>query len=188
MTSGIFYNKRTGEPVQIIARAQTKPTFQEVICYQELTVPYEHYVMEKRQFFAEYVKDFEELPLKSQKQIEKREDLPDKRPLISKGVVETPGEDEASEKQEESGSESKKKEMTAGEKKIKKMMDFFDAGTFWEKIRLLENMRDDLDEHMLNNIAVSLDLSLEDGVDGYEFILSELKIRDKYEGDRGERL
>ena len=183
MKSGIFYNKRTGEPVQIITRAQTKPTFQEVICYQELTVPYEHYVMEKRQFFAEYVKEFDGLPIMGQKQLEKREDLPDKRPLISKGVVGAQG-DEGTEKPEE----RRTKELTPGEKRIKKMMEFFDAGTFWEKIRLLENMRDDLDEHMLNNIAVSLDLSLEDDVDGYEFILSELKIRDKYESDRGERL
>ena len=56
MKAGIFYHKGTGDPVQIIARAQTKPTFQEVICYQELTMPYDHYVMEKTQFFSEYVK------------------------------------------------------------------------------------------------------------------------------------
>ena len=58
MTSRLFYHKQTGAPVQIIARAQTKPTYQEVICYQELTKPYDHFVMEKRQFFAEYVKEF----------------------------------------------------------------------------------------------------------------------------------
>ena len=85
MKAGIFFHKRTGEPVQIIARAQTKPTFQEVICYQELTAPYDHFVMEKTQFFSEYVKHFDELPLTGHKQIGKRDDLPDKRPLISKG-------------------------------------------------------------------------------------------------------
>ena len=42
-------------------------------------------------------------------------------------------------------------------------------------------MKDDLDERMLNNLAVSLDLAIEDGVDGYEFIMSELEIRSKYE-------
>lgn len=50
MTSRLFYHKQTGAPVQIIARAQTKPTYQEVICYQELTKPYDHFVMEKRRF------------------------------------------------------------------------------------------------------------------------------------------
>ena len=87
MTTRIFYHKVTGAPVQIIARAQTKPTFQDVICYQELEKPYEYYVMEKRQFFAEYVKDFVELPLTGKVTIEKKQDLPDKQPLISKGEI-----------------------------------------------------------------------------------------------------
>ena len=87
MNNRIFYHKRTGEPVQIIVHAQTKPNFQEVICYQELTKPFACYVMEKRQFFAEYVKEFTKLPLTGKVPIEKREDLPDKQPRISKGKI-----------------------------------------------------------------------------------------------------
>ena len=41
---------------------------------------------------------------------------------------------------------------------------------------------------MINNMAVSLDLSIEEGMDGYKMILSELKIRSKYETSRGDRL
>ena len=159
MTSRLFYHKETGAPVQIIARAQTKPTYQEVICYQELTKPYDHFVMEKRQFFAEYVKEFAELPLVGRKQIEKREDLPNKQPRISKGEIMDGGPAEA-EKPEEAN----------------------------EKIRILEEMQDDLTEHILNNIAVSLDLSLEDDEDGFERIMAELRMREKYESDRGDRL
>lgn len=171
MKAGIFYHKRTGEPVQIIARAQTKPTFQEVICYQELTAPYDHFVMEKAQFFSEYVNHFEELPLAGHKQIGKRDDLPDKRPLISKGEIH--GEEEGEEEE--------------SDPRIRKLLAFFDAGSNREKIKLLEKMKDDLDSFMINNIAVSLDLSIEDGVDGYEFILSELRMRDRYESHRGDR-
>ncbi len=174
MKTRIFYHKRTGTPVQIIVRAQTKPTYQEVICYQELTDPYAHYVMEERQFFAEYVKEFGQLPLGDRKQIEKRQDLPDKQPRISKGVVRTQEEEEQDEGEDE----------IRNKNAVDKMLAFFDAETFSEKIKLLESMKDDLDEHMLNNLAVSLDLSIEEGVDGYEFILSELKIRNKYESDR----
>ena len=65
---------------------------------------------------------------------------------------------------------------------------FLDADTYREKIKILEDMKDRLDDHMLNNMAVSLDLSLEDGVDGYAYIMSELKIRSRFEGKRGERL
>lgn len=180
MTSRLFYHKETGAPVQIIARAQTKPTYQEVICYQELTDPYDHFVMEKRQFFAEYVKEFAELPLVGRKQIEKKEDLPDRQPRISKGEVLTEEEYEE-ETQEEPGPEP---ESDA----IQKMLAFLDAETCHEKIRILEDMKDELNEHILNNLAVSLDLSIEEGVDGYQLILSELKMREKYESNRGDRL
>lgn len=179
MKAGIFYHKRTGEPVQIIARAQTKPTFQEVICYQELTTPYDHFVMEKRDFFSEYVKDFEELPLVGRKQIGKRDDLPDKRPLISRGEIAGDGQ-----KQPDSDSEN---EGERYDPRIQKLLAFFDASTYWEKIKILEKIKDDLDDFMLNNIAVSLDLSIEDGADGYGLIMSELRIRAKYESDRGDR-
>lgn len=167
MTTRLFYHKETGAPVQIIARAQTKPTYQEVICYQDLTDPYDYYVMEKRQFFSEYVKEFAELPLAGRKQIEKKEDLPDKQPRISKGEV---------------LEDDPEREM------IQKMLAFLDADSIQEKIRILEGMKDNLDDHILNNLAVSLDLSIEDGTDGYEMILSELRVREKYEGNRGDRL
>ena len=179
MTSRLFYHKETGAPVQIIARAQTKPTYQEVICYQELTNPYDHFVMEKRQFFAEYVKDFAELPLVGRKQIGKKEDLPDRQPRISKGEVLT--EEESEETQEEEKSEPETDT-------IQKMLAFLDAETYHEKIRILEDMKDELNEHILNNLAVSLDLSIEEGMDGYQLILSELKMREKYESNRGDRL
>lgn len=180
MTSRLFYHKETGAPVQIIARAQTKPTYQEVICYQELTKPYDHFVMEKRQFFAEYVKEFAELPLVGRKQIEKREDLPNKQPRISKGEIMDGGPAEA-----EKPAEAKEPEVPEA---IQKMLAFLDAESYHEKIRILEEMQDDLTEHILNNIAVSLDLSLEDDEDGFERIMAELRMREKYESNRGDRL
>lgn len=178
MKNGIFYHKSTGQPVQIIARAQTKPTFQEVICYQELTDPYDHYVMEKRQFFAEYVRKFEELPLVGQKQLGKREDLPDKQPRISKGEVAGMGD----------GAEEDAPSNTPDDEGIQKMVEFFDADSYWQKLKLFDKMADDLDEHILYNIAVSLDISLEDVSDISERIRTELRMRSKYEGERGDRL
>lgn len=188
MTTRVFYHKETGAPVQITASAQTKPTYQEVICYQELTEPYDYYVMEKRQFFAEYVKEFAELPLVGRKQIEKREDLPDKQPRISKGEMMQERESELDKQEETKKHETPEKEITPEEETVQKMLAFLDADTFHDKIRILEDMKEDLDEHILNNLAVSLDLSIEDGVDGYQMILSELRIREKYESDRGDRL
>ena len=71
---------------------------------------------------------------------------------------------------------------------IQKMLAFLDAESCHEKIRILEEMQDDLTEHILNNIAVSLDLSLEDDEDGFERIMAELRMREKYESNRGDRL
>lgn len=176
MTTRVFYHKETGAPVQLLASAQTKPTYQEVICYQELTDPYDHYVMEKRQFFAEYVKEFAELPVAGRKQLDKRQDLPDRQPLISKGEV-------LSEEKTESEPEGDQEhELT------EKMMAFLDADTFHEKLRILEDMEGEVNEFILNNLAVSLDIPLENDVDAYAFILSELRIRAKYESERGNRL
>ena len=59
MQNQVLYNKRTGQPVQIIARARTKPIMQDVVCYQELEPPYEYYVMEKVDFFEAYTRSFE---------------------------------------------------------------------------------------------------------------------------------
>lgn len=182
MKTELFYHKRTGNPVQIIARAQTKPTFQEVVCYQELTAPYGHFVMEKRQFFAEYVKRFAELPKKEQRQIAQRGELPDKQPRISKGEVADGTEPEGEERTEPQPDPAE-----TSDARIQKLMAFFDADTYQEKKKLFEDMRESLDEHMLNNIAVSLDLSIDDISGGYALILSELEIRSRYEDDRRER-
>lgn len=70
---------------------------------------------------------------------------------------------------------------------VSKLLRFLDADTYGEKIKILEGMKDELNEHLLNNMAVSLDLSIEDGVDGYSFLMSELKIRSRFEGNRGGR-
>lgn len=70
---------------------------------------------------------------------------------------------------------------------VSKLIRFLDADTYGEKIKILEGMKDELNEHLLNNMAVSLDLSIEDGVDGYSFLMSELKIRSRFEGNRGGR-
>ena len=69
-----------------------------------------------------------------------------------------------------------KEEMTA------KMMDFLDAKTAAEKIRIFEDMRE-ADEHVLANIAVSLDVIIDDKGDNYERIMSELKLRKRFEVD-----
>lgn len=189
MKTGIFYHKRTGSPVQIIARAQTKPTYQEVICYQELTKPYDYFVMEKIQFFAEYVKDFEELPLVGRRRIGKRDDLPDKMPRISKGEVMSSESELDEKKADEKREPQNQEEALEDNPDLQGVIEFFDADSYHKKVKIFEKILEgNPDGRMIDNIAVSLDLALEDGVDMIERIRSELSIRSKYEGERGERL
>ncbi|MCR5690627.1 MAG: hypothetical protein K6G62_00195 [Eubacterium sp.] len=185
MNNPIFFNRETGMPVQVIAQARTKPVLQDVICYQELETPYAYFVMEKGQFFKEYIRNFEELPLDRQKKLEKHQDLPDKRPRISKGQVENPGQ-EAPQVIYAEGAVEAQDEM---DERTKRLLEFLDAETYKDKLKIFTSMdKEKLDQHMINNIAASLDLSVEDDQDGYRMILSELQIRSKFEVDRGDRL
>ncbi|HBZ64004.1 MAG TPA: hypothetical protein DEO89_05255 [Lachnospiraceae bacterium] len=143
MFSEIFYSKKTGEPVQIVAKCNILPDEIPGICFQQMSGEFECFVWDVEHFKANYQKE----------KIEKV-----------------------------------KKEEPAQREEISDLVRFLDADTYREKMKILEGMKDDLNEHILNNMAVSLDLSLEDGVDGYSFLMSELKIRSRFEGKRGERL
>ena len=164
--SRIFYHKRTGDPVQLVAKARTKPVYQSVICYQELKEPFEYYVVSELQFYEDYVKEFDQLELKENKLIEKRPDLPDKiKKIEEKDVIIL----------EDKNSESN------SDPRIRLLNKFFDAKTYKEKLNIFKDMQEKLDEFMLNNIAVSLDLPVDDKVDMIQLIMSELELKAKYE-------
>ena len=137
MFSEIYYSKKTGEPVQVVAKCSILPDEIPGICFQQMSGEFACYVWDVEHFKANYQK--EKVQIKEETEIEPK-----------------PKEE--------------------------------NADTYREKMKILESMKDDLNEHILNNMAVSLDLSLEDGVDGYSFLMSELKIRSRFEGKRGERL
>lgn len=145
MFSEIYYSKKTGELVQVVAKCSILPDEIPGICFQQMSGEFACYVWDVEHFKANYQK--EKVQIKEETEIE-----------------------------------PKPKE------EISDLVRFLDADTYREKMKILESMKDDLNEHILNNMAVSLDLSLEDGVDGYSFLMSELKIRSRFEGKREERL
>ena len=137
MFSEIYYSKKTGEPVQVVAKCSILPDEIPGICFQQMSGEFACYVWDVEHFKANYQK--EKVQIK-----EETEPKPKPKP----------------------------------KEEISDLVRFLDADTYREKMKILESMKDDLNEHILNNMAVSLDLSL----------MSELKIRSRFEGKRGERL
>ncbi len=161
MLQNIFVSRKTGKAVQVISQCKILPEGTEAVCYQEMTAEFEVYVMEKERFGAEFC----------ERRASECKTEPARQMIADEKIH---GEIYDSRAKDDSG--------------VSDLIRFLDADTYREKIKILEGMKDDLDDHILNNLAVSLDLSIEDGVDGYSFLMSELKIRSRFEGKRGERL
>ncbi len=169
MLKDIYNSRGNGRTVQVISECYILPEGTEAVCYQEMSGDYPVYVLEKQQFHRNYLK-----------RDERRDEISKKMERHMVNIVQ----------EEPRGKERREDRRNDGQEdhQMSELIRFLDADTYREKIKILEEMKDRLDDHMLNNMAVSLDLSLEDGVDGYTYIMSELKIRSRFEGKRGERL
>jgi len=172
MNYHLYYERTTGEKVQTIARAIAVPTNEDVVCYQELYGDFEFFVMSRDEFLKRYTKEFAALPKKLQPLIEERGSITEKTKYI----------EDRQEVDEIEPGELEEDEIPEGADVD--LLRFLDADSYREKIKIFTAMKERLDEHLLNNIAVSLDLTLEDGVDGFDYILSHMEMQKHYEKDR----
>lgn len=178
MLKDIYDSRGNGRAVQIISECYILPEGTEAVCYQEMSGEYLVFVLEKQQFYRNY----------SRREVHKEEIMGTTVQDRRKIVHEEPRKIEEGGEGRRKGGQEYRREENYENSQMSALIRFLDADTYQEKIKILEVMKDGLDDHMLNNMAVSLDLSLEDGVDGYSYIMSELKIRSRFEGKRGERL
>lgn len=215
MLQDIYYSRRSNKAVQVIAQCRMLPDGTEAVCFQEMSGNYDVFVLGKEHFTRIFSKRKGDgyLP---EKEIETSRIEEEEIPQIQGGsdeddharrVIELgqsaeeaePEEDDSSEREdivqpeavvrpEEKHAEENDTDDADGAEDAPAIIRFLDADTYEEKMKVLEKMKDELDEHTLNNMAVSLDLSLEDGIDAYSLVMSELRIRSRYEGKRGDRL
>ena len=67
-----------------------------------------------------------------------------------------------------------------------KLMQFFDADTLEEKYNILVSMRDEVDDHLINSMAVVLDVVITEGpvADRYEQLKACIRTKQRYETQR----
>lgn len=206
MLQDIYYSRRSNKAVQVIAQCRMLPEGTEAVCFQEMSGNYDVFVLGKEHFTRIFSKRKGEGYL-TEEDVETSRIQEEVIPKIQGGsnsdrhtVIELGERSDESGPEEEESPENKEivqpdtgnteENDTAGldDGDTPAIIRFLDADTYEEKMKVLEKMKDELDEHTLNNMAVSLDLSLEDGIDAYSLVMSELRIRSRYEGKRGDRL
>lgn len=167
---GEFYLHFKQKLYQILTVAKHSETGEALVVYQALYDGFETYARPLEMFVSPV--DKEKYPNAAQEY---------RFQLVEPDRGEEPKEREKGEKQQ--GNFSPKR--TAEEK----MMAFFDAGTMEEKYSILQEMRDDITDRMINNMAVVLDVVIEEGDldQRYEELKRCVRTFQKYEVERGLR-
>lgn len=215
MLQDIYYSRRSNKAVQVITQCRMLPDGTEAVCFQEMSGDYEVFVLAKEHFVKIFQKPEEEEDGLKQDTVdqvketaeeqdavdqpEESQSVPSHHELsvpgsasVTTASVDQPKTEEVISQLQKEGEEEIMNQpeeiVTEEEEVVPGIIQFLDAETYEDKMKVLESMRDDLDERTLNNMAVSLDLTINSGVDAYSFLMSELRIRSRYEGKRGQRL
>lgn len=174
--AGEFYRHFKGNLYQILTIGKDSETLEEMVVYQALYGTFDTYIRPLKQFVEEV--DIAKYPAAPQKYRFER-------------VVFSSSENSGNMDRNPGVFQEEIREMDDNEKSHEEQVeqlffDFLDAETSKEKIELLGRLKPDLDLRIVNNIAASMDLPVdEDDVEKqYEFILQNLKQRSKFECNR----
>lgn len=207
--SGEFYQHFKGKLYQIKMLAFDCETEKEKVVYQAMYAPYTCWVRELDEFMSpvdrikypdvsqEY--RFEKVNIESVGQSGKKESC-----LAKQSVNETVD----NRKQQDAGSDVEKEKIsdeallkalktgqpgnylsdriTSEEIANRGLLQLLDAETFREKRQIFIGLKQYMDKHMLNNVAVALDIVLEEGDEEtqYESIMRCMEAFERYEGGR----
>lgn len=174
--AGEFYRHFKGNLYQILTIGKHSETLEEMVVYQALYGTFETYIRPLETFVGEV--DLLKYPSSAQRYRFER--------VVFSSPVNCGQKEQAAGALPKEVRETENKEKNHEEKVEQLFFDFLDAETSKEKMELLGKLKPDLDLRIVNNIAASMDLPVdEDNVEKqYEFIMQNLKQRSKFECNR----
>lgn len=150
--SGELYLHFKNKMYQIVTVAEHSETGEELVIYQALYGQFRTYARPLKMFTSLVDKEkYPEVEQKYRFQLVEQQDA-EKSPAV---IERSEGQQEKVLQVEQNAKEPKTPE--------EKMMAFFDADTIEAKYKILLDMSDCITDHMINNMAVVLDLVIEDG-------------------------
>lgn len=173
--TGELYRHFKNKLYQIVAVATHSETREQLVIYQALYGDYQVYARPLEMFISEV--DHVKYPEVTQKyrfeKVERREVCVDSKAFEKECVCEVQENPKVSTNTEEGAVNAK-------------LMAFFDADTMEEKYNIVVSMRDEVDDHMINSMAVVLDVVIPEGdvSDRYEQLKQCIRTRQRYETQR----
>ena len=184
--SGEIYRHFKNRLYQVIAVATHSETGEKLVIYQALYGDYQVYARPLAMFVSEV--DREKYPDAAQTY---RFERVDRSELAGAGSAQATASfaDEVQETEAEELTDQirvSQMEQSLSDEVNPKLMQFFDADTLEEKYNILVSMRDEVDDHLINSMAVVLDVVIPEGpvADRYEQLKACIRTKQRYETQR----
>ena len=185
--SGEIYRHFKNRLYQVIAVATHSETGEKLVIYQALYGDYQVYARPLAMFVSEV--DREKYPDAAQTY---RFERVDRSELAGAGSgrmerAEARKQAQATEAEELTDQiRVSQMEQSLSDEVNPKLMQFFDADTLEEKYNILVSMRDEVDDHLINSMAVVLDVVIPEGpvADRYEQLKACIRTKQRYETQR----
>ena len=183
---GQFYRHFKDRLYQVMAVAEHSETGERMVVYQALYGDYRVYVRPYEMFISEV--DHEKYPQVTQRyRFEQVELSGEECPDQGTGSVQEAPCGAAAESKEESAVQKRCPESPSGDGSVNPiLLEFLDAETLEEKLHIMIFGRNQMDDSLLNSIAISLDLVVEEKSteEKYDEILNCLSMMEKFECNR----
>ncbi len=183
---GQFYRHFKDRLYQVMAVAEHSETGERMVVYQALYGDYRVYVRPYEMFISEV--DHEKYPQVTQRyRFEQVELSGEECPDQGTGSVQEAPCGAAAESKEESAVQKRCPESPSGDGSVNPiLLEFLDAETLEEKLHIMIFGRNQMDDSLLNSIAISLDLVVDEKStqEKYDEILNCLSIMEKFECNR----